>query len=143
MSRTPTDWAVWLPKAFFLDWSNRTNWEHNLSDPTIWLPLGLFPSELREGIVNNYYIRISKTQGDVFGIGLSGTDNIVGKNISPGHINFSQPQFPTTISNEYLKALSDSINKSLKDKQVSEEKIKSINISLQEFTKKVEDVLRS
>jgi hypothetical protein len=67
----------------------------------------------------------------------------VGKNISSDRMNFGQPQFPTTISNEYIKALSDSINKSLKDRQVPEEKIKSINISLEEFTRKVEDVLRS
>jgi hypothetical protein len=143
MSRTPTDWAVWLPKAFFLDWSNRTNWEHNFSDPTIWLPLGLFPSELREGIVNNYYIRISKTQGDVFGIGVSGTGHTMGKNISSGFMDSSQPQSPMTISNEYLKALSDSINKGLREKQVPEEKIRTINISLEEFTRKVRDVLNS
>ena len=65
ISRTPTDWAIWLPKAFFLDWSNRTNWEHNLSDPTIWLPLGLFPSELREGIVKKHDMKETQLFDDV------------------------------------------------------------------------------
>jgi hypothetical protein len=62
MSRTPTDWAVWLPKGFFLNWSDKDSRERNMADPTIWLPLGLFPPVERERLVNNYY----NYYGDMF-----------------------------------------------------------------------------
>jgi hypothetical protein len=62
MSRTPTDWAVWLPKGFFLNWSDKESRERNMADPTIWLPLGLFPPVERERLVNNYY----NYYGDMF-----------------------------------------------------------------------------
>ncbi len=139
MSRTPTDWTIWLPKAFFLDWSDRTKWYHNLSDPTIWLPLGIFPQEIREGIVNNYYIRISKTQGDIIGVGVSGNTNTIGKNIISGSINDSKSQSFKT-EDKYAKALedfSDTINKQFKDYHLPEEQVKSINNSLDELKIKI------
>jgi hypothetical protein len=70
--------------------------------------------------VNNYYIRISKTQGDIIGVGVSGSGHTLGENISGP----TQAQLPTTISYQYdesLKALSNSINRKLKDKQIPDE----------------------
>ena len=126
MSRTPTDWTVWLPKAFFLDWSDRTKWEHQLSDPTIWLPMGIFPEQVRERIVYNYSIRIAGTQGDIIGVGVPGSDNIIAKNIRSSVNDSGSSKMP----NEYAKALediSDIINRQLKDRQISEEQVKLIN----------------
>jgi hypothetical protein len=66
----------------------------------------------------------------------------MGENISGP----TQAQLPTTISYQYdesLKALSNSINRKLKDKQIPDEKIKSINTRLQQIVNEVEALLKS
>lgn len=122
MSRPPTDWAVWLPKAFFLDWSDRKKWERHLSDPTIWLPLGIFPQEIREGIVNYYF----RTQGDTISVGtVQGEGITIGKDIE---------------SKVYSKALDDishTINERLKDNKISQEQANLIKNSLEELKNKM------
>jgi hypothetical protein len=143
-ARVVTDWAVWLPKAFFMNWSDRANWEKNLSDPTLFLPLGFFPPEERERIVNNYYIDIRNTQGDVFGIGLPGNRNVIGKNVvvGPGTINVDQTQIQK-VSDPYSKALKDfseSINQQLNGRRIPDDQIRSINSAIDDLAKELESV---
>jgi hypothetical protein len=73
---------------------------------------------------------------------VSGSGHTRGENISGP----TQAQLPTTISYQYddsLKALSNSINRKLKDKQIPDEKIKSINTRLQQIVNEVEALLKS
>ena len=85
-------------------------------------------------------IKIDGTKGDVIGVGVSGSGNVIGKNIvvGSGTINVSQTQLQQ-IPNEYataLKEFSEQINNQLKGKQLPEEQIKSVNNSLEEWQKK-------
>src|SRR5215469_12007802 len=40
------DWKMWLPRAFWLNWSDPRTWYHRFSNPSIWLPIAFFPKEL-------------------------------------------------------------------------------------------------
>jgi hypothetical protein len=91
-----------------------------------------------------YSINISNVQGEVSGVSLGGSGNIVGKNIvvGSGTINVSEQQL-AKIPNEYaesLRAFSEAIVKQLKDRQIPEEQVKSINQSMNELAKEVEDI---
>ena len=99
----------------------------------------LEPEENRRGI------NISGTQRDVMGFGFSGSGNIIGKNIvvGSGTINVSQQELTKIQGPEYARALKDfseNINQQLKGRQMPEEEIKSINTSLEELAKEVQDV---
>jgi hypothetical protein len=92
----------------------------------------------------NSSINIDHAGGDVFGVGVSGSGNVIGKNVvvGSGTINVSQTQLQQ-IPNEYamaLKEFSEEINNRLKGKQVPEEQVKSVNNSLEELAKEVQDV---
>ena len=74
---------------------------------------------------NKSTIKINGTKGDVIGVGISGSGNVIGKNIvvGSGTINVSQTQLQQ-IPNEYataLKEFSEQINNQLKGKQLPEE----------------------
>jgi soluble cytochrome b562 len=89
-------------------------------------------------------IKIEKTGGDVFGVGVSGSGHTIGKNIvvGSGTINVSETELQK-IPNEYAQALKDfseSINRQLKGKQIPEEEVKSINNNMNELAKEVEDI---
>ena len=89
-------------------------------------------------------INISGNQGDVIGVGVSGSDNFIGKNIvvGSGTINANQTELQNS-PNEYTKAIKDfsvSINEQLKGRQISEEKVKSINNDLTQLGKEVEGI---
>jgi hypothetical protein len=97
------------------------------------------PEEKRRGI------NISGAQGDVIGTGFSGSGNIIGKNIvvGSGTINVSQQELAKIQDPEYARALKDfseNINQQLKGRQIPEEQVKSINTSLEELAKEVQDV---
>jgi hypothetical protein len=99
----------------------------------------LEPEENRSGI------NISGTQGDVMGVGFSGSGSIIGKNIvvGSGTINVSQQELAKIQDPEYARALKDfseNINQQLKGRQIPEEQVKSINTSLEELAKEVQDV---
>ena len=79
-ARTATVWVVWLPKAFFMKWTNIEDWQKNTSDPTIWFPLGFFPPDERERIVSNYYGEISIVSENI-STGISGITSIVSESI--------------------------------------------------------------
>ena len=99
----------------------------------------LEPEENRRGI------NISGTQRDVIGFGFSGSGNIIGKNIvvGSGTINVSQQELAKIQGPEYARALKDfseNINQQLKGRQIPKEQVKSINTSLEELAKEVQDV---
>jgi hypothetical protein len=100
----------------------------------------------RTGAIGNKdSINISGNQGDVFGVGFSGSGNIVGKNIvvGSGTINVSKQELANISDNEYKKALqnfSESINQQIKGFQIPEAQIKDINNSLNDLAKEVTDV---
>ena len=67
-------------------------------------------------------INISGTHGDLFGVGVSSSGNIIGKNIvgGSGTINVAETQLQK-IPNEYAQALKDfseSVNQQLKGRQI-------------------------
>ena len=41
----PTDWRILLPRAFYMNWSDRQTWLKSFMDPTIWFPLAFYPEE--------------------------------------------------------------------------------------------------
>jgi hypothetical protein len=89
-------------------------------------------------------VTINNTGGDVFGVGVSGSGNIIGKNVvvGSGTINVSKNQLER-IPNEYanaLKEFSESVNQQLKGKQIPEEEVKAINNNMNELAKEVEDI---
>lgn len=70
-------------------------------------------------------IKIENTGGDVFGIGVSGSGNVIGKNVGvrPGTININENQLQR-IPNEFaniLKEFSENINQQINGKRISEE----------------------
>ena len=88
---------------------------------------------------------ISDVQGDIIGGSISGSGNIVGKNIvvGPGTINISEQRLEKIQNNEYtesLKAFSEMINNQLKDRRIPEEKVKSINQNLDDLAKEIEEI---
>ena len=90
-------------------------------------------------------IHISGMQGDVSGTINGGTGNIAAKYVvvGSGTINVSEQQLARIQNNEYaqsLRSFSENINKQLKDRQIPEEQIKSINQSMSELAKEVEDI---
>jgi hypothetical protein len=42
------DWRIWLPRAFYLNWSDPPTWQKSMMDPSIWMPIAFFPQEQRE-----------------------------------------------------------------------------------------------
>jgi hypothetical protein len=53
---SPTDWRIWLPRAFYLNWSDSKTSQKSMLDPTIWLPMTFYPQEERERFLHNYNI---------------------------------------------------------------------------------------
>lgn len=93
---------------------------------------------------NDKAIHISGVQGDVSGIISGGSGNIAGKNIviGSGTINVNEQQL-AKIPNEYaesLRAFSENINKQLQNRQIPEEQVRSINESMNELAKQIEDI---
>jgi hypothetical protein len=89
-------------------------------------------------------INISGNHEDVFGVGFSGSNNVIGKNIviSSGTINVSKQEL-AKIDSEYadaLKQFSESLNQQLKGKQIPEDKVQEVNNSLNELAKEVKDI---
>ncbi len=99
---------------------------------------------LNDRMNNKGSINVSGNQGEVFGVGVSGSGHVIAKNImvGSGTINANQTKIQN-IPNEYAKAIKDfsnSINEQLKGHQISEEKVNSINNDLTELGKEVKDV---
>jgi hypothetical protein len=90
-------------------------------------------------------IYIQGTGGDVFGVGVRGSGNVIGKNIlvGSGIINVSQQELEKIPVSEYanaLKEFSESVDQQLSGRQIPEEKVKDVNNSLNELAKEVQDI---
>ena len=88
-------------------------------------------------------IHIGNVGGDVVGVGVSGSGNIIGKNIDiSGTVTISNQQLQN-VSNEYgtsLKSFSESLNRQLKVNNVPPEKVKPIQESINELVKESEGI---
>ena len=89
-------------------------------------------------------INISGTSGDVMGVGVSGSGNVIGKNIvvGSGTISVNEQQLAKLPDKyaESLKAFSDTLNQQLKGQEVPEDKVKEVNDTLKDFAQEVQDV---
>lgn len=88
-------------------------------------------------------IHIGNVGGDVVGVGVSGSGNIIGKNVNiSGTVSISNQQLqnmPSEYANS-LKAFSESINQQLKANNVPSEKVKPIQESINELVKESEGI---
>jgi hypothetical protein len=71
-----SDWRIWLPRAFYLNWSDPPTWQRSMADPSIWMPIIFFPQEERERILN-----IINIAGDYVAGNKAGRDYIQGDQI--------------------------------------------------------------
>ena len=82
--------------------------------------------------------------GDVMGVGVNGTGNVIGKTmvVGQGTIMVTEQQLQR-LSNEYASALKDfstNINQRLRGRHVPEDTMKQINSSLADLAKEIEDI---
>jgi hypothetical protein len=88
-------------------------------------------------------IHIGNVGGDVIGVGVSGSGNIIGKSIDiSGTVNISNQQLQH-VSTEYansFKSFIESVNQQLKANNVPPEKVKPIQESINEFVKESEGI---
>lgn len=90
-------------------------------------------------------ISISNTSGDIIGIDVSGSGNIIGKNIVVGNgtINVDPAKLSKIQSSEYAESIKDFsqvINNQLKGYQLKEEQVKSINQAVDNLAEEVQDI---
>jgi hypothetical protein len=87
---------------------------------------------------NNKGIHISGVGGDVFGLDVSGSGNVIGKNISvSGTINVNNEQL-SKIPDEYAKALKDfstSINEQITHHNIYQSQLAPLQESINELAK--------
>lgn len=86
-------------------------------------------------------INISGVKGDVFGVGVEGTGNIIAKEVS-GTINLNIRQLKN-MPDEYAKSLrefSETVNEQFKKHAIPQEKVAPVQESINELAKEVEDV---
>lgn len=86
---------------------------------------------------------IGNVGGDVIGVGISGSGNIIGKSIDiSGAVSISNQQLEN-VSNEYansLKSFIESVNRQLKANNVPPERVKPIQENINEFVKEAEGI---
>ena len=90
-------------------------------------------------------IAISNTSGDVVGVDVSGSGNIIGKNtvVGNGTINVNPDRLSKIKSSEYAESIKDFsqvINNKLKGYQLEEEQVKSINQAVDNLAEEVQDI---
>jgi hypothetical protein len=91
-----------------------------------------------------YSIAIEKTGGDVIGVGIDGSGNILGENVvvGSGSIKSNEAELQK-IPDEYAQALkefSKTIEQQLRGRDVKKEQVQAINDNLSELAKEVIDV---
>jgi hypothetical protein len=88
-------------------------------------------------------INISGNTGDVIGVGVSGTGNIIAKNLTvQGNLTVNTGQL-SHLPSEYSRGLQEftqAANDLLRKNNVPPEKVTEVNQQLQEFTKEVQNV---
>jgi hypothetical protein len=61
---SPTDWRIWLPRAFYLNWSDPQTSQKAMSDPTIWLPMAYYPQDEIERVMKVFNVAGDYVAGD-------------------------------------------------------------------------------
>jgi hypothetical protein len=87
-------------------------------------------------------IHIGNVGGDVTGIDVNGSGNIIGKNISVGSVAVGDQQLQN-IAKEYadsLKGFTDALNQQLKANNVPADKVAEVQRNVEEFSKELEGV---
>ena len=87
-------------------------------------------------------VHIGSVGGDVTGVGVRGSGNIIGKNISVGSVSVGEQQL-NRIPKEYahnLKAFTNAINQQFNANNVPSEKVEEVQKKIDEFSKELEDV---
>jgi hypothetical protein len=87
-------------------------------------------------------IHIGNVGGDVTGVGVKGSANIIGKNISVGGVAIDGQQLQK-IPKEYadsLKAFTDAINQQLKANNVPSDKVAEVQKNVEDFSKELEGI---
>jgi hypothetical protein len=92
---------------------------------------------------DNKGIHISGVGGDAFGIGVSGSGNVIGKNIAvSGTITVNDEQL-SKIPNEYAKALKDfsaSINQQITNYDIQKSQLELIEASINQLARETEGI---
>ena len=91
---------------------------------------------------SNGGIHIGNVGGDVVGVGVKGSGNIIGKNISVGSVSVNDQQLQK-IPKEYadgLKAFTDAINQQFKSNNVPTDKVAEVQKNVDDFSKELEGV---
>jgi hypothetical protein len=91
---------------------------------------------------NERSIHIQGANGDVIGIDVSGSGNVIGKNITISSLGLSNNQLQK-IPKEYadsLKAFTDAINLQFKDNSIPSDKVAEVQKNVDEFSKELEGV---
>src|ERR1041384_4995795 len=76
---SPTDWRIWLPRAFYLNWSDPQVMQKSMTDPTIWFPVALSPNKEERDHAIQHIVQIINT-GTYIGGDVSGEGKVVGGN---------------------------------------------------------------
>ena len=88
-------------------------------------------------------VHIGNVGGDVVGVGVSGSGNIIGKGIDiSGTVSINNQQLQS-VPSEYansLKSFSESVNQQIKANNVPPEKVKPIQESINELVKESEGI---
>ena len=83
-------------------------------------------------------INISGSGGDVFGVGVSGTGHIIGKNISVGEISINKNTY-NKLEPEFRKSLEDFVNLiNIKSGHLTEEQRKLLKEEIEKLAKEYE-----
>jgi hypothetical protein len=61
---SPTDWRIWLPRAFYLNWSDPKTSQKSMADPTIWLPMAYYPQDEIERVMKVFNVARDLVMGD-------------------------------------------------------------------------------
>jgi hypothetical protein len=61
---SPTDWRIWLPRAFYMNWSDPQTSQKSMMDPTIWLPMAYYPQEEIERVMKVFNVAGDVVMGD-------------------------------------------------------------------------------
>jgi hypothetical protein len=87
-------------------------------------------------------VKIDNAGGDVIGVGVKGSGNIIGKNISVGAVTVGDQQLQK-IPKEYadsLKAFTDAINQQFKAYNVPADKVAEVQKNVDEFSKELDGI---
>ena len=138
---SPTDWRIWLPRAFYLNWSDPQIAQKSMMDPTIWFPVALNPNKEERDQAIQHIIQIINS-GTIFSGNINNSSGVVvGQNIKTDDIkaNLEQSinQNPNSEYFKGLKELTEKLEKEYENNSVPKEKQTEINQSILDLQNKL------